>query len=289
MKKVLLSVIIVVGLFSGICVSATDWKLQKDLYDAIKKNDVKQIEAILAKHPAFVKKEIKYHSYPVLDAANLKAIKSLKCLVDKGANLNQKDTKTGNTVLHYIAASRMKKEKMDEALNYLLKEKNMKLEIKNKKGKTPFIYAFSDNTYVPSVKHCIPIIELFSKYGANLNAQDEKGKTALHYMVSTFLLARENPEKTDLVAKMEAAKLLADQKGINVNLTDKDKRTPLVAFLVHVKKVDDDNKVDFITCLMENGAKNNIKSKKKEKALKLVDKKSKAYAALKKRYKKKKK
>lgn len=288
MKQLILTVLFVCSLMGNLAAD-DEWKIQSELYKALQKDDVKKLEAIIAKNPSLVKKQIKFHDYPVLDAASLRAFKSLKFLVEKGANINQTCPKTGNTVLHYLAMSKMKSEQLDQALEYCLNEKKMKLETKNKDGQTPFLYPFAGSRFPASGKTAIAIIEAFAKHKAKLNAQDKKGKTALHFLVSGFQLNRANPQKTDLNKKLTAAKFLADQKGVDVNVTDKDKRTPLVAFLVHVKDVDDANKVDFITCLMENGAKYNIRSKKKEKATSLVDRKSAAYKALKAKYKKKKK
>ena len=74
---------------------------------------------------------------------------------------------------------------------------------------------------------------------------------------------------------------------VDINLPDKNKRTPLVTFLVYSKKIPEDKRVDYVTFLMENGADIKIKSKKKEKALKLVKKKGKLYKIMKKKYKKK--
>lgn len=260
----------------------------RDLYQAIKRNDPKKVEEILAKNPSMVKKKIEFYDYPIFEAVNLRAVKALKKLVEKGANINQKD-KQGNTVLHYIAKNKMKKAEMDEALEFCVKEKKMKIDTKNKEGQTPFIYSCAYDRFIPAASTMIPVIEVFAKFGANLNAQDNKGKTVLHYLSGEFTIDSKAPEKTDLIKKLAAAKVLADMKGVDVNITDKDKRTPLIAFLVKVQKLDDAKKVDFITCLMENGAKTKGRSKKKESALKLVSKKSEAYKAMKKKYPKKKK
>lgn len=276
--------------FSFLCsvftLNAVDQK-SKELYQAIKSNNPKKVEEIIAANPGIQKKKIKFYDYPVIEAANLRALKALKVLVDKGANINQKD-ELGNTILHYFAKARMKKEQLDEALAYCVTEKKMKIETKNKEGKTPFLWVFSYDRHVPAASTLIPVIEVFAKYKADLNAQDKKGKTALHYVLGNTYLGKE-PNKVDINKKFAAAKILADMKGVNVNVADKEKRTPLIAFLANVKDVDDDKKVDMITCLMENGAKTTGRSKKKESPLKMVDRKSEAYKAMKKRYKKKKK
>ena len=61
---------------------AQDWKVQGEFYNAIKRDDVKALAAILKMHPSFVNKPIKYHNYPVLDAASLCSPKALKLLVE---------------------------------------------------------------------------------------------------------------------------------------------------------------------------------------------------------------
>lgn len=284
MKKLL--ILIGVLIFSQFAFSASDdeWKIQKQLFDAIVKDDIKTMETILKDNPSFVKKEIKYHNFPVLDAALSGSLKALKLLVEKGADINTVDGKTGNNVLHMLVKSKPKEDKLEQALTYLINEKKMKLETKNEFGKTPFIYAFSYSSFAPPSRQNIPIIKVFAKYGADLNAQDKEGKTALYYLVSGF----NSPTKIDLVKECESAILLANQKGVDVNITDNDKRTPLIAFLLNTKSAEDKQKIPMVTCLMENGAKTNIKSKKKETALKLVDKKSELYQIMKKTKAKKK-
>lgn len=266
--------------------AASDWKLQKQLYNAIKKNDPKEIELILAKDPSMINKQIKYYSFPVLEAARLGSLNAMKILVEKGANINQKESKTGNSALHFAAAKqRQSKEKRENTIEYFVKQKKFQIDIKNKEGVTPFNYAFTSARNPPLLNDGINTIEIFDKYGADLNAKDALGKTVLNYLVSAIFLNRADPAKTS-IRGLEIAKCLIE-KGADVNLPDKDKRTPLVSFLVHTKTIPEKLKIDFLTVLMENGAKINIKSKKKEKALKLVDKKSKLYKIMKKKYKKK--
>ena len=286
MKKKSFKLYLAIGLFLcipfSLLVAEKEWKVQKKLYDAIVKDDIKTIESILTKNPSLAKKQIKYHNLPILDAAQAGSLKAIKLLVDKGADIKQNDRKSGNNVIHMFLMSKPKNKELDQALDYFINEKKMKLEEQNKDKKTPFVYAFSYSQFTPQSKLNIPIIEVFTKYKANLNAQDNKGKTALHYLVSGFNC----PGKIDLVKECTAAILLAEQKGVNVNITDKDKRTPLVAFLVQTKNVDDAKKIELVACLMQNGAKTNIKSKKGEKALKFVDKKSELYKVLKKKIRK---
>lgn len=261
-----------------------DWETQKKLSDAIAKDDEKAVANILKEHPSLVNKAVKFGTYPVLDAARKGSIKALKTLVEHGGDLKKTDSKTGNTVLHMLVTSKPKEEKLEEALSFLITEKKLKLNAKNKEGKTPFIYAFSYSQFTPPARQNIPIIKVFTKYKADLNTQDKLGKTALHYLVGGF----NTPSKIDLVKETAPAILLANQKGVDVNIADKLKRTPLITFLANTKSGNNKQKIPLVTCLLENGAKNNAKSKKGEKPLKMVDKKSELYQVLKKTKKKRK-
>ena len=261
-----------------------EWKVQKQLYDAILKDDIKAMEPILAANPSLVNKEIKFHNLPILDAAGAGSVKALKFLVEKGADIKKLESETGNSVLHLAATSRKPNKETREALfDYLINEKKIDVNLKNKKGETPLVYSFTFSRFLPASKTGIENIEVFEKFKADLNAQNETGKTSLNYIVSNLQI--KDPAAPDL-KPLEMAKVLIE-KGADVNIADKDKRTPLVSFLVCTGKVADEQKIEFVTLLMEHGAKTNLKSKKKEDPLKLVDKKSKLYEVMKKKYKKK--
>lgn len=284
MTSFILSVLITLS-SSTFVFGAADWKEQKELYDAILKDDVATIETILAKHPKFAKIKIKYHNYPIFDATTKGSVKALKLLVEKGADIKQKDSQ-GNTILHAIAENfRINIKKREALLEYLIKDQKLKIDVKNKAGETPFVYAFITQVSLPPVKNCTDIIDAFDKYKAKLNAQDKEGRTVLNSLVKNFRIDKD-PAKTNMERGLGTAKYLIE-KGVNINLPDKEKRTPLVTFLVHTKKVPESLRVDFVTFMMENGANIKLKSKKREKALKLVEKKGELYKVMKKKYKKK--
>jgi ankyrin repeat protein len=281
MRKRLFDVIFIGLFFFNAFLSASDWNIQKEFYDAIKSNNIKKIESILEKNPELVNKKIKYHNYPVLDAAKFGNFEIVKLLVENGAVIDKKESKTGNTIIHFATNKfGIPKEKRDVFFEYLIKEKKFNIDVKNNAGQTPFNYAFTSRDYPPTVKGGIDVILLFDSYKANLNAQDASGKTVLNYLLGDIRIHSVDPAKTNL-ATLKIARVLIE-KGADVNIADKEKRTPLVTFLVHTKRIPEKLRVDFVTVLMENGAKIKLKSKNGEKALKLVKKKGKLYKAMKK-------
>ena len=289
MKKRLL-VLFALSLFCiSSILSADDWKIQKELYNAIKKDDVKAVEALLEKQPTLVNKKIKYHSYPLLEAAKFGSINSLKLLLAKSANIKIKDTE-GNSILHKLVEHpyRIKAKERCLIFEYLVKEKGYKgIENTNKKKETPFYYAFSSITGgSPNEKQGKWPIELFSKYDANLNAREASGKTALNLLSKSFILTDTPLYRKRLDEIVKIAELLIE-KGGDVNNTDNEKNTPLLSFLVYAKKLPETMKLGFVTLLMKNGAHIKGKNKQGQKAIKFVERKGILYKIMKKKYKKK--
>jgi len=288
LKKRLFDLLLVSVLSFNSILLAEDWKLQKELYEAIKKDDIKKIEFLLEKNPKLINKKIKYHSYPVLDAASLGSIKALKLLVEKGGNLKNK-SKTGNSILHIaVIGPSVNMKKKEAVLDYLINEKKLDVEVRNKEKQTPFHFAFSSEIYFTRPKRAIAFIELFDKYGANLNAQDASGATVLNYLAKSCKIRPDEPEHAAKTIKssLGVVKVLVG-KGADVNLVDNLKQTPLVLFLLRTRKYSDTMKVDYVRFLMESGTNIKLKTKKREKALKLVEKKGELYNIMKKKYKKK--
>lgn len=280
-------VMLILGAFllSTVSVYAgSSWKLQKKLYDYIVKNDVKNVTKMLDEHPSFAKKKIEYHTYPVFEAAKAGALDVLKLLVAKGAVLTVRDSRTGDTIIHYMFSTSSTKNR-GKILNYLINEKKLKMDATNKAKLTPFLVLFGSVQCPLNEQKAEELVPLFKKYGANLNAKDKSGLAALHYL-SKILRIMDPLEKTSMRNQKVAMVLL--KYGANPNITDKNKRTPLITFLLSSKRLPDEMKVDYINGLLDYGANPKAKSKKKETPLKLVEKKGKLYVMLKKRRKKKK-
>ena len=238
----------------------------------------------MEEHPNFAKKKIQYHNYPVFEAAKAGALKALKALVAKGAVLAVRESKSGDTIIHYMFTTSSTKNR-EKILDYLINEKNLRMDATNKAKLTPFLVLFGSVQCSVNEKKAEELVPLFKKYRTNFNAKDKEGMAALHYL-SKILRIMEPPEKTSMRNQQVAMVLL--KYGANPNAVDKLKRTPLLTFLLASKKLPNDMKVDYINCLHDYGANPKSKSKKKETPLKLVEKKGKLYMMLKKRHKKKK-
>jgi Ankyrin repeats (many copies) len=116
------------------------------------------------------------------------------------------------------------------------------IELKDRDGRTPLINAVSVDYY-------LPLIEYLLEKGANINAQDKAGWSALHFC------AQDN--------KIELAEFLI-KNGATVDIKDQYGATPLMnaattCYELMVKN--DPNPGAMIQFLQKNGADKNIKNK----------------------------
>ncbi|EFX66681.1 hypothetical protein DAPPUDRAFT_4924, partial [Daphnia pulex] len=119
----------------------------------------------------------------------------------KTSDINAQD-KNGQTALHIKIWN-----KSETAVKELLKHKDVDINVKNNDNHTPL--------YLASGWNNIPI-DLFKKIlekSADINAQDEEGLSALHWVIQC-------KSKT-------AVKELLKHKDVDVNVKDKDNFTPL--------------------------------------------------------------
>jgi len=287
-QQLMVSGLLISMFFPILQLFAEDWKKGKLFFDAIKKDDVKTVKTFIAENKGLLEKKIKYHSFPVFDATENGSLKTLKFFHESGVNFQRRADKTGNTCLHFAIFNRSKK-KREAVLDFLLDEVKMNVDILNDEKQTPFMLAFMYRKPVyPSVKRDTEIIEYFIPRKANINLKDKSGKTILSYILGNFAVYPDM-KQTQLVTAVEIPTKLIEN-GADVNIVDAQKRSPLIIFIKKTpKKIPEDWKIDFVTKLLENGANAKLRSKKGEKALKLVDKKGELYKVLRKRYKKKKK
>lgn len=247
----------------------------RELFDAIKVDNAEKVAEILKKNPKLTNKKIPYNRYPVLEAAAFGSAKSLKVLMENGANITKKDKTTGNSILHTaVESAKVKASKRNAVFDLIMNTKKVNIEVRNKNKKTPFHYAFSSHINTHGTKVATEIIELFEKHKADLNTQDSSGETVLHFLAKQF--APKTQQRTE-----ETLDVLI-KKGVDLNIKDKNKCTPLLFFLIDNKKLPEDMKIEFVSLLVKNGAKTKIKSKDGQRPLKIVTKKGKLYKIIKK-------
>ena len=139
----------------------------------------------------------------------------LKLLIEQGADVNFPD-KEGNTPLMTAVYP-----VQYESIKVLL-ENGANPNIANKKGETPLMRHIDDPRAT----------ELLINYKANINAQDNNGRTPLYYYV--------------VFGKLEGFKVLMQHKA-NPNLADKKGFTPLMAAAVN-------GRTEMVKILLQAGA-----------------------------------
>lgn len=271
-RRMLTAVAVATFCLCGALLAQTEEALQKELHAAIKAGNVNKINEILDKSPALARKEIKYHSFPVIEAVRARNFNSLKALLDKGADPKQKFPQSDDTLLHILAARShgLKQEQYEQFLELLVKECKLSMEAKNKTGATPLILAFSDTANLRAASTLNPVIEAFTKYGANVNAQDSAGMTPLLHVVSRVQF-KDLDTKDKFNNALSPAKLLVE-KGAKVDTPAKDKATPLFRLLSRSKDLKDDVKVDLVGFMLDNGANPRARGPNKQTPLDLVAK-----------------
>ncbi|OPY79828.1 MAG: Ankyrin repeats (3 copies) [Syntrophorhabdus sp. PtaU1.Bin058] len=144
--------------------------------------------------------------------ASIGDLTSVRNLVEKGANINARDS-VGMTAL--ISAVRMGDRNKEVAL--FLIEKGADVNVYDKYGLTPLMHAAQGGS--------VNIVNALINKGANLNAQDQYGNTALMQAIRS--------------PRADVVKLLIE-KGANLNVTDKLGQTALkiARFLKGVGKAD---------------------------------------------------
>lgn len=144
--------------------------------------------------------------------ASIGDLTSVRNLVEKGANINARDS-VGMTAL--ISAVRMGDRNKEVAL--FLIEKGADVNVYDKYGLTPLMHAAQGGS--------VNIVNALIDKGANLNAQDQYGNTALMQAIRS--------------PRADVVKLLIE-KGANLNVTDKLGQTALkiARFLKGVGKAD---------------------------------------------------
>lgn len=139
----------------------------------------------------------------------------VKFLVEKGANVNLKHPEHGNIALHYASRSGHLE------IVKLLVEKEASVNTQNKYGRTALHHAsecteslfegHESNPEHKEIEDYLEIVKLLVEKGANINIQDEHGRTALH-------IASVN-------GRLEMVKLLVE-KGADIKVKNNKGETP---------------------------------------------------------------
>ncbi|XP_059174212.1 ankyrin repeat domain-containing protein 50-like [Physella acuta] len=173
-------------------------------------------------------------------------VKCLQCLIQSGASVN-KASKSKETALilavknacNYFSQHRklnfaFGSSDVTECVQYLI-DAGARLDSYSL-GKTPLMYA-------SMFQHCIPILELLVKGGANVELCDFNGKTPLALAVSESLV--------------ENVRFLLNA-GSSVNKTDLIGKTPLIYAIEHGWN---NNSSECIQCLLDYGADVHVQDK----------------------------
>jgi ankyrin repeat protein len=210
--------------------------LNDDLFQAIKNNDLETVTRLLsqgadpnAKAQSIIGVD---NITPLPFALSNRAPEIAKLLIEKGANVNFRDSLMGTTAL--IDATMFGQAEIAK----LLLDKNADVTVKDAVGYTALIYA--------AIGGQLELIKLLTENGANINeaAGDGSGSTALHLCSCSAetvdllitkgadIHVKDTKGATPLMAKAahcpaEIAKLLIN-KGADVNARDQNGATPLI-------------------------------------------------------------
>ena len=207
-------------------VHAVSSKGETVLKKAAKSGNMELIKMLVEDHRADVNR-----GSPLKSAVKDGRIDAIKYLLAKGAKINSQRPSNGDTAL-IIAV----KSKVDAGVVELLVDNGATLDHANKKQETAFLIASKNvSTY--------PLCLALMKKGANVNAQDSKGKSALMFIMDKF----------EFNLKEKVKMFLALVKGgIDVNLKEVD-GVPVMGMAIQ-KKMKSNKTVDLIRWLEKQGA-----------------------------------
>ena len=116
-----------------------------------------------------------YGRTPLLIATGLEDRETIDYLLESGANLHARDDK-GDTALHYAAGAR------NPNLTAHFLEVHSIPQVRNANGATPIHSVLDHPTHNETASPSIQTIEILRNAGADINAQDNDGNTALHFL-----------------------------------------------------------------------------------------------------------
>mgnify|MGYP001187742189 CR=1 FL=1 len=170
----------------------------------------------------------------------IRNIASIKLLVEKGASINIKNKEGINAFSKAIELARYRNIDNEQTINFLI-EQGADVNTEDENKVTPLMKIISIGE---TQELNLELIKKIITNGANIDAYDKNGKTALHYAM----------EQKSRYENRKLIKLLIE-KGADVNVKDNKGNTPLT---LATKNYD----VELIKSLVEGGALLSIKDKK---------------------------
>lgn len=259
-------------LITTICFLLTSSLLfaQSELNNAIRMGKLSKVKQIVQANPGALNKEIEYNGYPLHVAAwNIKPdIVEWILTQDSTIKANTKDKKKKNT-LHYLLGNKYlknSKSKGAEKILEMLKKAGADINAKEEDGFTPLHLVVLSYPQAPQVN--LPFIRYMLEQGANPKTINKRGTSPVMSMCHMFT----NLGKLNM-SRFEIVKLLMEN-GADPNIPDPawDKNTVLTAIMLRGTFPEPKDKHAAVKWLIENGAKTNIKNKKKQSAKSLAKK-----------------
>ena len=190
-------------------------KQQNEFWEAVADNDVGKINAMLDADGTLINDRLGCGGdpcTPIHVAAGFNGVvgddlSAAKLLIERGADVNMKDTQYQRTPLHLSKNLNLSK---------LLVDNGADVEAKNIFGQTPL------NSLVSDIYSSIPQIDLLLEHGADINSQNSYGNTPI--MWQFLMLRRPDPR---FKKKYEDTARYLIKRGADVNIPNKDGETPL--------------------------------------------------------------
>lgn len=269
MKTILISY-----MFMFLCVNVF---CEDKFYEAIKNGDTKVIGEMILKTSEIVNKKLDMRSYPLNEAAMFGRADVVRLLLEKGALKTNLDEKTGNCALLDLAksSSSIRQSNIDGFKKCIdvFSEYKFDFNRKNKVQDTALLLVSYSEQRGQNVVLQAELVEYLVKKGAKF----EKNDGLLNWI---FTHPRPFGTKKCEYPRLELAKTLV-KCGSDVNTKDdENKETPLIVLLGN-DKIPEEKKEELVKLLMEYGANPRDRSKKGERPLNMVDRKSRLYEILK--------
>ena len=144
-----------------VCVAATAWSAEADIFKAIRDDDLAAVRALKQTH---LEIKDRYGSTPLMHAAAFGSVEALEILLKKGADVNARNAFNATALLRAAADARKAR---------LLIEHGADVKAAAQTGRTPLMVASRQQGNSSTVA-------LLISKGADVKAADRNGVTALH-------------------------------------------------------------------------------------------------------------